>query len=121
MTRRASLPGAEELFRTTTGQNEEKSGPDQAQYPSPQNNIATNLQVAKPIDKPRHDEKVTFYCTGEDLTRLERARLELRATHRLVADRGRIVRAALSEILDDFEARGANSSLVKQLEKVEKE
>ncbi|MCA1839350.1 MAG: hypothetical protein LC723_03325 [Actinobacteria bacterium] len=91
--------------------------PEQAQYTQIQGNVATNLQVAKQIEKPRHDEKVTFYCTGEDLTRLERARLELRAVHKISADRGRMVRAALTEILDDFEARGENSALVKRLQK----
>jgi hypothetical protein len=65
--------------------------------------------------RPRHEEKVTFYCTNSDLTRLEAARLGLRAHHKLSTDRGRIVRAAIAEILDDFDARGAESSLVKRL------
>ncbi|MGH2717364.1 MAG: cobyrinic acid a,c-diamide synthase, partial [Actinomycetota bacterium] len=65
--------------------------------------------------RPRHEEKVTFYCTGSDLTRIERARLTLRAEHKLASDRGRIVRAALAEILDDFEQRGADSALVARL------
>jgi hypothetical protein len=65
--------------------------------------------------RPRHEEKVTFYCTGTDLTRIERARLALRADHKLASDRGRIVRAALAEILDDFERRGADSALVARL------
>jgi hypothetical protein len=65
--------------------------------------------------RPRHEEKVTFYCTGSDLTRIERARLTLRADYRLASDRGRIVRAALAEILDDFEQHGADSALVRRL------
>ena len=65
--------------------------------------------------RPRHDEKVTFYCTASDLTRIERARLALRAEHKLASDRGRIVRAALAEILDDFESNGSSSSLVRRL------
>lgn len=68
-----------------------------------------------PAARPRHEEKVTFYCTDSDLTRLEAARLDLRANHRLASDRGRIVRAAIAEILDDFDARGADSLLVKRL------
>lgn len=64
---------------------------------------------------PRHQEKITIYCTDSDLTRLEAARLDLRANYRLASDRGRIVRAALAEILDDFDARGADSALVKRL------
>ncbi|HEX2052164.1 MAG TPA: hypothetical protein VHJ78_00375 [Actinomycetota bacterium] len=70
---------------------------------------------ARPAARPRHDEKVTFYCTDADLTRLEAARLTLRARHKLSSDRGRIVRAALAEVLDDFDARGADSLLVKRL------
>jgi hypothetical protein len=65
--------------------------------------------------RPRHEEKVTFYCTDSDLTRLEAARLSLRAHHKLSTDRGRIVRAAIAEILDDFDVRGADSALVKRL------
>lgn len=65
--------------------------------------------------RPRHEEKVTFYCTDSDLTRLEAARLSLRAHHKLSTDRGRIVRAAIAEILDDFDARGSDSALVKRL------
>ncbi len=74
---------------------------------------ASPAKVSAP--RPRHEEKVTFYCTDSDLTRLEAARLDLRANHRLASDRGRIVRAAIAEILDDFDARGANSLLVKRL------
>jgi hypothetical protein len=70
---------------------------------------------AEARSRPRHEEKVTFYCTDSDLTRLEAARLSLRAHHKLSTDRGRIVRAAIAEILDDFDARGADSSLVKRL------
>lgn len=118
MTRRASLPGAEELFRRTAQPEEAvEQASDQEQQISPQVAKPTNLQVADAGTKaPRHDEKVTFYCTGSDLTRLERARLELRAEHRVASDRGKIVRAALAEILDDFESRGANSALVRRLQ-----
>jgi hypothetical protein len=65
--------------------------------------------------RPKHEEKVTFYCTPEELTRLERARLSLRADHRLPTDRGKIVRAALAQILDEFETQGASSLLISRL------
>ena len=158
MTRRASLPGVDELFRS------QKERPEE-----PQVTEAPSLQVAKePVPesapaegsledvrifedlkrrsqpqaaatvpeppaaalpaedddppaesdggrRPRHDEKVTFYCTASDLTRIERARLALRAEHKLASDRGRIVRAALAEILDDFEVNGSSSALVRRL------
>jgi hypothetical protein len=63
----------------------------------------------------KHEEKVTFYCTPDELTRLERVRLALRADHRLATDRGRIIRAALSEILEEFESAGADSRLARRL------
>ncbi len=113
MSRRASLPGAEELFRRT-------SEPAQrAPKPEPQEDKSTKLQVAPvesaPAKGPRHEEKITIYCTREDLMSLERARLELRATHGVATDRGRIVRAALGYVLEDFEARGEDSVLLRRL------
>ncbi len=116
MTPRANLPTADELFRRTTEPAAEAEAPEEPVRSAPVSK-SPNLQVAtEPEKKPRHDEKVTFYCTAEDLTRLEAARLKLRAEHRLSTDRGRIVRAALAEVLEDFELRGVNSSLVRRLE-----
>jgi hypothetical protein len=85
--------------------------PEPAPVPTP----ASAGAAGDDAKRPRHEEKVTFYCTGSDLTRIERARLSLRADYRLASDRGRIVRAALAEILDDFEQRGADSALVRRL------
>jgi hypothetical protein len=118
---RASLPGAEELFRRTTER--EPRGDD---APSKQEAKSTKLQVAStPAEAPaaeteaqkapKHDEKVTFYCTGEDLMALERARLKLRSEHGVAADRGRIVRAALGYVLEDFAARADDSILLRRL------
>jgi len=117
MSPRASLPGADELFRNTAERQEEPEAVPQA---PPVPISAPSMQIPKEISSqgPRHEEKVTFYCTPEDLTRLERARLTLRADHRLGSDRGKIVRAALAEMLDDFESRGANSALVRQLQQL---
>ena len=123
MSPRASLPGAEELFRRTSS---ERSRPEPEE--KPQEAKSTKLQVA-PVEPqapqpaapagsrraPKHDEKVTFYCTGEDLMGLERARLKLRAEHGVAADRGRIVRAALAYVLEDFEARSDDSILLRRL------
>ncbi|MDQ4131070.1 MAG: hypothetical protein M3133_08800 [Actinomycetota bacterium] len=58
---------------------------------------------------------MTFYCTRGDLMGLEKARLALRAEHGVAADRGKIVRAALAYVLEDFEARGEDSVLLRQL------
>ena len=123
MSRRASLPGADELFRRTTGAEATREASTGAapsrqvqKAPSPQVEKATNLQVAESTKKkPRHEEKVTFYCTPEDLMGLERARLALRAQHGIAADRGKIVRAALAYVLEDFEARADDSILLRKL------
>ena len=122
MSRRASLPGAEELFRRTTSA-------DKPSKPVPQRQVdkSPNLQVASPPaaqkatpegerKAPKHEEKVTFYCTAQDLMELEKARLSLRAEHGVAADRGRIVRAALAYVLEDFAARGEDSILLRHLD-----
>jgi hypothetical protein len=118
VSRRASLPGAEELFRRTGAERRRE------EFTSRQDPKSTKLQVAtdaaaapqpEAAKAPKHDEKVTFYCTGGDLMALEGARLKLRSDHSIPADRGRIVRAALAYVLEDFEARGADSILVRRL------
>lgn len=119
MSRRASLPGADELFRRTSGE----SRAENPEPVRPQEDKSTRLQVAEspaPPAKtqakaPRHDEKVTFYCTSEDLMGLEKARLALRSEHGVAADRGRIIRAALAYVLEDFEARSHDSILLRKL------
>lgn len=118
MSRRASLPGAEELFRRTDRAREEKTEKQVAKSTKLQ--VATELEDGAPeptVAKkaPKHDEKVTFYCTGDDLMALEKARLALRADHAIAADRGRIVRAALAYVLEDFDARADDSILLRQL------
>jgi hypothetical protein len=57
---------------------------------------------------------VTFYCTREELIALERARLALREFG-ASADRGRIVREALSYMLADLDANGAAAILADRL------
>ncbi len=120
MSRRASLPGAEELFRRTSSEKSRREPQEK-----PQESKSTKLQVATPEPEPapaaprrgpKHDEKITFYCTSEDLMSLERARLKLRSEHGVAADRGRIVRAALAYVLEDFEARSDDSILLRRLE-----
>ena len=126
MTRRASLPGADELFRPTADPRQ----PDDAEVQGttrelrpvaeedgapPDPTMQPAHQAPATSGKRRHDEKITFYCTAGELTRLERARLTLRADHGIAADRGRIMRAALSEVLDEFEAQGTASALFRRL------
>ena len=130
MPRRASLPGADLLFgsppQPKPARAEEPVALEQPLEAEPEKQLP-QPDASGPADppqpagsnpaatRPRHAEKVTFYCTDSDLTRLEAARLDLRANHKLASDRGRIVRAAIAEILDDFDARGADSLLVKRL------
>ena len=121
MSRRASLPGADELFRRTSP--ESKPQPAREAETTPQVVKSTRLQVAEETPKtaagqgkaPKHNEKVTFYCTREDLMALERVRLNLRAEHGDAADRGKIVRAALAYVLEDHEARSDDSILLRRL------
>ena len=121
MSRRASLPGADELFRRTSP--EKAAEPRKASAPSPQPvakvDKSTKPQIASvsevPRKAPKHDEKITFYCTAEDLMAIERTRLSLRSQHGVAADRGKIVRAALAYVLEDFEARAEDSILLRRL------
>ncbi len=65
--------------------------------------------------RTRHDEKITVYISADDLLALESARLSLRAEHGLAADRGRIVREAVSVLLADLAEHGGDSVLVRRL------
>lgn len=153
-TKRASLPGADELFRNTAApatrpEEQQQATPPQAQpvapvTPMPQPPVSSTpapqapAPISAPIPAPaparpvraasppklqtprtgsgrtKHEEKVTFYCTREELLALERARLALKE-HGVSIDRGRIVREALSYTLAEFEASGAASILVDRL------
>ncbi len=119
MSRRASLPGAEELFRRTGGDEarEVQPQPERAQPEDKSTSVHTADEgiPAREKRQPKHQEKLTIYCRSEDLIGLETARLRLRSEFGVAADRGRIVRAALGYILDDFEARGQDSILLRRL------
>ena len=69
----------------------------------------------RPSGRERHEEKITVYCSAEELFELERARLALRGDHGLVVDRGRIVREAVAVVLADLDAKGESSILVRRL------
>jgi hypothetical protein len=102
VTRRAALPGAAELFRSTD--------------PS-----ASTAPLRVPDDarsgsgRHRHDAKITVYVSDDELVELEHARLKVRAEHGLAVDRGRIVREAIAVLLADLSAHGADSLLVQRL------
>lgn len=68
-----------------------------------------------PSGRERHEEKITVYCSADEVLDLESARFVLRADHGLAVDRGRIVREALAVVLADLEAKGEASVLVRRL------
>jgi len=135
MSRRASLPGADELFRSTTpalsAVRDPLPNPAPAAAPlqtstSPQireqkNGVrttsrrrVTNLDRS-PSGRERHAEKITVYLSPEELFDLDQARLLLRGDLGLAADRGRIVRESIAIIIADLEAKGDASILARRL------
>ena len=127
-TKRVSLPGADELFRSTSvieapPPPERVSMQTQDLQERPRVDRATQRFIDKETKghvpktgsgRQRHEEKVTFYCTREELLALERARLALRE-YGAAADRGRIVREALSITLEDLDRSGSDAILVERL------
>jgi len=132
--RRASLPGAAELFRTTSSQPaDEAPAPAHpgvgaiASVPAPEPDPVTTERAARPArrmravgerapsGRERHEEKITVYLSPEELLEIESARLRLRGDHALAVDRGRIVREAVAVVLADLEAKGESSILVRRL------
>lgn len=111
MPRRVSLPGAEELFRST-GQSSEIA------EPSTGNGRPRHASMPRPrrsSGRVKHDEKMTVYVTAEELLEIEHARLRLRRELGIGIDRGRVVREAVAIALADLEARGLESELVRRL------
>ena len=137
MSRRSTLPGADELFRATdpssglaaaTRERPATAAAPQAAEPSgsgarePSPPPARRRPVARtdaasraPSGRQRHDEKITVYVSAEELLDLEEARLALRGRHGIAVDRGRIVREALAVVLADLETKGEASVLVRRL------
>lgn len=148
MSRRVSLPGADELFRSTApaadpaeaarvaplaapvpapvpvGPPPVAAAPPLAEPDEPEADLGAPVPVRRrprpvgerrPTGRERHDEKITVYCSAEELIDIERARLTLRGEYGVAADRGRIVREALAVVLADLEAKGEQSILVRRL------
>ena len=106
-----------------------------AAHPSAQDSLASYRESAAPVAQPvlqprvatrgrpartradrnKHDEKITVYISADELVALETARLTLRAQHGVAADRGRIVREAISVLLADLTERGEDAILVQRL------
>ena len=110
MSRRVSMPAADDLFRPTASV---RVVPDAPETAEPEQSEAA--APAKPSGRIRHDEKMTVYVTSDELLQIEHARLALRAGHGLAVDRGRLVREAVALVLADFDTHGADSVLVRRL------
>jgi len=133
MTRRANLPGADELFRSTAPALSSVPNSQEIAAPlvPPAIAIPKTASVKKgvrsiarrrvttvdrsPSGRERHDEKITVYLSPDELFDLDQARLLLRGDLGLAADRGRIVRESIAVIIADLEAKGDQSILVRRL------
>jgi hypothetical protein len=117
VTRRTSLPGAAELFRSTGPARQDADPADSWFEPTPpptsHRSRATPARRGSP--RQRHTAKITVYVSDEELLALEHSRLALRASHGLAVDRGRVVREAVAIMLADLEENGENSMLVRRL------
>ncbi len=124
VSKRASLPGAAELFRTTQS-NPTFAEPRRAESTSavperPEPEPAAVEEPAVPAvpqatGRVRHDQKITVYFSSEELFALEDATLECKRVHGLRVDRGRLVRSAIALALADLAEHGAESDLVEAL------
>ena len=135
MSKRASLPGADELFRANTpalsAVREATQAPAQV-APAPAPAIGTAAPKSKkgvrtisrrrvtaaeksPSGRELHEEKITVYLSTDELFDLDQARLMLRGDLGLAVDRGRIVRESIAVIIADLEAKGDQSILARRL------
>ena len=135
MTRRANLPGADELFRSTAPalsavpaqSSQEVAAPlvppaiatPKAAYSKKGVRTIARRRVTtvdrSPSGRERHDEKITVYLSPDELFDLDQARLQLRGDLGLAVDRGRIVRESIAVIIADLEAKGDQSILARRL------
>jgi len=131
MSRRVTLPGADELFRQTTTlaavpspasvDAEEIAVPVAAPNATNKKAVRTPARrrvttfARSPSGRERHDEKITVYLSPEELYDLEQARLALRGDLGLAVDRGRIVRESLAIIIADLETKGDQSIIARRL------
>jgi hypothetical protein len=100
------------------GQEDQLAGFRTAPQPAPplRPAVPTRGRPARRTDRAKHDEKITVYTSADELLALETARLTLRGQHGVAADRGRIVREAISVLLADLDERGDDSVLVRRLQ-----
>jgi hypothetical protein len=114
LSRRVSLPTADDLFRPTVVPDPVEA-PAEPTEPAAEETPAPAEKTRAPSGRVRHDEKMTVYVTSDELLDLEHARLELRRHHGLAVDRGRLVREAVAIALADLDENGDDSVLVQRL------
>ena len=112
---RASLPGASELFRPTSGMPDVESPAAPESAPARADAAVEVPAVPTPTGRVKHDQKITVYFSSEELYALEDAVLDLRRRHGLTLDRGRLVRTAVALAVADLAANGEQSAVVGQL------
>jgi hypothetical protein len=119
LSRRVSLPAADDLFRPTSTAAEanaaEAAGQVRSAESATEQSGSDDAGARKPSGRVRHDEKMTVYVTSDELMDLEHARLALRRSHALAVDRGRMVREAVAIALADLEENGEDSVIVRRL------
>jgi hypothetical protein len=129
VSRRVSLPGADELFRNTATLSAVPSQRENAEeitetplVASKQKNAVrqtprrrVNAFDRTPSGREKHEEKITVYLSPDELYDLDQARLALRGDLGLAVDRGRIVRESLSIIIADLESKGDQSIIARRL------
>jgi len=134
MTRRASLPGADELFRANTpALSAVRQVAEPIQTSAPVSAVASSATPKakkgvrtisrrrvtaaekSPSGRELHEEKITVYLSTDELFDLDQARLMLRGDLGLAVDRGRIVRESIAVIIADLEAKGDQSILARRL------
>jgi hypothetical protein len=119
VTRRTSLPGAAELFRSTTAAPKDDDLEQRDDWFDPKTPVSHRARNGSPrrgSPRQKHTSKITVYVSDEELLALEHSRLVMRASHGLAVDRGRVVREAIAIVLADLEEFGENSMLVKRLQ-----
>ncbi len=134
MSRRVSLPAADDLFRPTPRAHDarehearERVAPGRGMSAVRDAPPRAATVVVEPVEESsekngrrssgrvRHDEKMTIYVTADELLDIEHARLSLRRDQGLAVDRGRLVREAIAIVLADLELNGDDSVLVQRL------
>ena len=132
MTRRASLPGADELFRANTpALSAVRQVVEEVPEVTKPIGVSATAKTKKgvrstprrrvtsvdrsPSGREKYDEKITVYLSPDELFDIDQARLTLRGDLGLAVDRGRIVRESIAVIVADLEAKGDQSILARRL------